>query len=476
MGTFYGEGRRVSINQNLRSLEKQVGLLREKRDLLNSALNSHDQQLFNSMPLFMAGAFGNTGPEIASTAQLGYYNAYAPLTLQYQYLMYAYKSQPVLQTIIDMPTQDALRGGLEFGEGEVDKDDIKMLEDKLRDMSFYQTVKTGENWAQLFGGAAYIINTDEDPATEFNPKRLYGKRLKIYSASRWELQSSSRWSQYYIFYGERIHGSRVFTIQGKEAPFQIRWTIQDWGLSKYEAMLEPFNIYLRTQQAIYDLMKEAKVDVYKFKGWLSQLASSAGTALALKRVQLSNQAKSTGNAVVMDAEDEYLQKQITFAGLADIWKENRLNLAQAARIPMNKLFGISASGFSTGEDDLENYISMIDSEVREHLRPTLQYLLDLVQMNLFGQDMGIAWDFKPLRVMSSEQEENIKKSKHDRWYQDMQAGILNPQEYAQLCQKDGLITIETAVAKGAMPEPMMGLGDEDEPDQEEKPKKKKEEK
>lgn len=435
-------------------MEQQVAALRMKAATLQNRVDTHENVVLqNSFPVFAAAAFGSS--ELTSTAPLSYNNVYAPLTLQYQTLMYAYKSQPTLQNAIDMPVQDALRGGLDFRSDELDKDDIKELEEHLDNTQFYLAVKTLEQWARLFGGAAMLINTEQDPSTPLNLKGLYGKKIKFYAAARWELSGARRYQEHYDFYGVRFHKSRVLTVSGKEAPFQIRFVLSDWGLSEIEKLNEPFNIYMRTQNAIYDLLKEAKVDVFQFEGFLAQLTSQAGTQRALQRIQLMNQAKSTSNALVLDMKDKYEQKQVTFSGLAEMAVQNRIALASATRIPMNKLFGTGASGFSSGEDDIENYNAMVESEIREHLRPTLRTLLDIVEINLWGEDLDLPFDFKPLRVLGAVEEEQIKTSKHTRYFQDMQAGMLTPKEYMDLQQKEKMIPIETDVARGATPEPIM---------------------
>lgn len=454
MGALHEMSKQPRItNSEIVKLENQVASLNVRAGQLVDRIEAKEGAIIhNSMPVFATAAFSS---ELTSSGPLSYNNAYAPLTLQYQTLMYTYKSQPVIQNAIDMPVQDALRGGLDFRSDELDKDDIKDLELRLEDTQFYLKAKTLEMWARLFGGSAMIINSDQDPARPLSMRDLQSQRLEFYPASRWELGSSQRYQDFYQWNGERFHHSRVLTVSGKEAPFQIRWMLQDWGLSEMEKLLEPFNIYLRTQNAIYDLLKEAKVDIFRFEGFLAQLASSKGTDLAVRRVQIANQTKSSGNALVMDMKDEYEQKQVTFSGMAEMMVQNRISLASATRIPMNKLFGTGAVGFSSGEDDIENYNAMVESEIREHMRPTLRKLIDLVAMSIWGDEFDLPFDYKPLRVLKSTEEEDIKTKMHARFFQDAQAGFLSPQEYMSLQVKHKLIDIETEVEKGAEPTPLM---------------------
>jgi hypothetical protein len=81
------------------------------------------------------------------------------------------------------------------------------------------------------------------------------------------------------------------------------------------------------------------------------------------------------NALAMDVEDDYTQKQLSFGGLAEIWNELRLNLSSALKIPMNKLFGQSATGFGGGEDALENYNAIVE-QIREDANPVISEILD----------------------------------------------------------------------------------------------------
>jgi phage-related protein (TIGR01555 family) len=263
------------------------------------------------------------------------------------------------------------------------------------------------------------------------------------------------------------------TMISKEAPYILRWTLQNWGMSEMERLVEPFNIYLRSQNAIYDLLKEAKIDVYQFEGLATQLSTNLGTTRTLNRIALMNRAKNNGNAILLDVKDKFEQKQITFAGLAEVWKENRIGLACAMRIPMTKLFGISAAGFNSGEDDIENYNAMVESEIREHVKPSLRKLIDMIVVHLFGQQFDFSFKFQPLRVLSSTDEETIKEKKYNRYTSMLDAGQLTDQEFAEICQMEGLVPIETEVARGAEPQPRRdlpgGMGQENEEETDEGP-------
>lgn len=406
----------------------------------------NDITLNNSMTSLIQGALMQSN--LTSFGPIIQNNIMAPLTIQYNLLTFMYKTHGVIQTAIDMPVLDALRGGVELHSGELDADDLKELTDDLEEFGVLDTIGETEVWTRLYGGGGLIINSDQDPATPFTFKGL--KRVEFYAANRWEFMAAHKNSEYFDFYGKRIHKSRILTLSGKAAPYLIRWQLNGWGMSEVERMVEDFNTYIRTKNVTYELLEEAKIDVWKLKGLNSQLMSQYGTQKTRERVQLTNELKNFNRAVVLDTEDDFIQKQLTFAGLAEIMKENRISIAAALRMPLTKLFGLSAAGFSSGEDDIENYNAMVESEVRQKLRKVIRKVLNILCVIKFGSEMDIGFDYKPLRVMSSIEEETLKTSKQNRSVQLYDRGLINSEELGQILEKEKLISIQTAAADGLL--------------------------
>ncbi len=436
---------------SLAHLTKRLNILRETNTALENQNGQRSSHMHNSMMSLIQGLGGgqfNSSNPLGSFNNIAQYSVYAPLTINWTELTYMYKTHGLLQTAIDMPVLDALRGGLLLRSNELDPDDLKQLDDRIEHGAVIGTIGETSVWTRLFGGGGLVINTEEDPATPFNPKTLRkNKRLEFYAASRWELSSTNRFSEYYLFYGQRIHRSRVITMAGKAAPYLVKFVLQGWGMSEYERMVPDFNLYLRTKDVIYELLKEAKVDVYRFEQFTNQLATLQGTQLTRQRVQLMNQLKNYANALVMDKNDEYEQKQITFSGLAEVHKQNMLYIASALRMPITKLFGISSAGFNSGEDDIENYNALVESEVRQPLRPLIRMVLELLCIQEFGDTFDLDFDYKPLRILGEVEEETVKTSKFARYSTMFSQGLMEPQEYAELCHSESLIPIEPSAAK-----------------------------
>lgn len=451
---------------SVKSLKKQNTDLKSKIKLLENASNSDSLAIRNSLTTLVQSA--GMQSNLTSLNPVLQNNIYYPLTVNWTILTYMYKTHGVIQTAIDMPVLDALRGGLDIRSGELDKDDIKELNDKIEETDLFTIVQEAETWARLYGGAGIIINTEQDPSTPFKESQLKG-RVEFYACNRWELVTSTGWKpdlpntfqgnvpafskvndEYFYFYGNKIHKSRVITLTGKNAPYIIRWQLAGWGMSEVERMLEDFNSYIRTKEVTYELLEEAKIDVYRIKDLAASLATSVGTQKIEQRIALTNRLKNFNRALVMDMQDEYQQKQLTFSGLAEVMKENRINIASALRMPMTKLFGLSAQGFASGEDDIENYNAMVESEVRNKLRKPLRKLLRLLCLQLFQLDINVDFDFKPLRVMSTQDEEQVKTSKQARYATLYDRGLLSSQEMGEILEHENLLPIETDMARGIL--------------------------
>jgi hypothetical protein len=160
-------------------------------------------------------------------------------------------------------------------------------------------------------------------------------------------------------------------------------------------------------------------------------------------MQLANVQKNYQNALTMDAEDDYMQKQLSFGGIAEVMKEIRMQIASDLRMPLTKIFGISAAGFSSGEDDIENYNAMVESQIRAKCKYELMKVVEIRSQKMFGitpDDLEV--EFKTLRMLSAEQEETVKTSKFNRILAAKGAGLISILEFKEACNKDALLPIQ----------------------------------
>lgn len=434
--------------------------LRERLQLMNSLVAMKKGQINNSLES-LAASFGLGGGQdnITSMMPLFTSNIYAPLTVNFTLLSYLYKTHGILQTMIDEPVLDAFRDGLdltskEIGEGSVGKSGLGELEDFAEETGAWEALTSMLQWGGLYGGAGLVINAGQDPEKPLDDKDIRKGNLEFYDADRWEFSGASRSAQSFLFYGQKLDATRVLTYGGKRAPRLLRATLNGWGMSEMERTVEDFNMWLRGRNVLYEILDEAKVDVYGIKDYASTLLLPDGEATIRRRIQATNSLKNFHNALILDKDDEYKVQSNSFSGLADVMRENRIGIACATRMPFSKLFGTTAGGgglANSGEDDMENYNAMITSRVRKPARPIIRKMLRLMMFAVWGKEYDIDFQFKPLRVLSAKDQEDINDKKQTRYERLYDKRLLDSKEMGELLHKEKLVPIQTKAQQGLLP-------------------------
>ncbi len=223
-------------------------------------------------------------------------------------------------------------------------------------------------------------------------------------------------------------------------------------MSEAERMIAPLNAYLKTQNVLYEILDEAKISVFRFEGLSSKLSSGDGTAAIQQRVQMMNEIKSVTNALMLDMKDEFEQKTLAMGGMSEVMKDNRIGIAAALRMPVTKLFGISASGFNTGESDLESYNMMVESDIRAPMKSMVRQLVELNMWHLWGRKADFTIKWPSLRLLTSQEEETVKDSKFNRAIVAYERGLISPSEWGEIMQNENLISIKTKAGDGILPD------------------------
>jgi phage-related protein (TIGR01555 family) len=374
----------------------------------------------------------------------------------------------LVKTIVCVPVDDGLRGGILLKSKQLDEDQIKQLQLEMKRKEDLNTAGWGAKWNRAYGGAGILILVDDqDPEDELDLESIGPDTEVEYRAvDMWELfwdkQNDEGYDpaiqeqdfEFYNYYGESIHKSRVLRLKGIEAPSFIRPRLRGWGLSVVEDLVRSLNQYLKATDLSFEVLDEFKIDVYKIKNLVNTLLSPTGTNKVKERIQATNWQKNYQHAIVMDSEDDYAQKQLSFAGLADAQCEIRMQVAADMRMPITKLFGTSVSGgFQTDQNDMENYNSMVESDVRAKLEGPLLRMAEIRSQSLFGfipDDLELEW--KPLRELSAVDQETVKTAKYARVSDAKAKGEITTLEYRDACNKGNLFDVQLDTTEDGLSE------------------------
>lgn len=389
-----------------------------------------------------------------------------------QLLSQMYVEIGLVQTIVCVPVDDALRGGVMLKSKQLDEEQILALMNSMDRSNDLATAGWACKWNRLFGGAGVLILVDDqDPEEPLDLDSITeNSNVEYRAVDMWELfwdkQNTEGYDpttqtqdfEYYNYYAEKVHKSRVLRLTGIEAPSFIRPRLRGWGVSVCEALVRSLNQYLKATDLGFEVLDEFKLDVYKIKNLVNTLMSPQGQQKVKERVQMTNWQKNYQNAIVMDSEDDFDHKQLSFAGLAEAMAGIRMQVASDMRMPITKLFGTSVSnGFSTDQNDMENYNSMVESEVREKIKYNYLRMCEIKCQQMFGMiPDDLVLEFKPLRELSAVDQETVKTQKFTRLMQAKEAGEISTEEFRDACNKGNLFDVELDTSQAALD----GLDDE----------------
>lgn len=384
-----------------------------------------------------------------------------------QLLSQLYVEHGIVQTLVDQPVDDAFKAGYELKTGQLDANDVEQLKVYDERIGLTRALMQAIKWARLYGGGGVLILSDQDPATPLNLNKIMETTpLEFRAVDMWELyythmntvgtlavngEMGANMGEFYDYYGKPIHKSRVYRIIGKECPAFLRPRLRGWGMSELERLVQSLNSYMKNNDVIFELLDEAKVDVHRIKGFNTALINADGTSGIQKRIQLANMMKNFQNALIMDKEDEWEQKQIAFSGLSEVLLQIRQGLAADLKMPMTKLFGISAAGFNSGEDDIENYNSMVDGEIRAKNKFSHIDLLQIACKKKFGVVISdLMLEYPSLRQLNAKEQEEVKDSQFNRVMSTYQSG-LEPDtvKIKEAINADSLLPVELDVNSAA---------------------------
>lgn len=458
---------RRSVKQNSQEPQGNPKISNGFENVVKQAIASSSGRGFNST---------GSGPAVNSSDGLRNALRNYIVTQDRQLLAQAYAEIGLIQTICRIPVEDALKGGIEIHSEELTPKEITALKTSFENEDMQTVIQAGV-WTRLFGGSGILVLTEQAPDTPLNKKILNeDSYLEFRAVDRWELyfndpnkhefdDSFDRYLNliedrpHYNYYGKAVHKTRVVPIKGDVPPSPIRTTTSAWGLSVVESLLRSLNQYLKSTGLIHEVLDEFKIDVFKMEGLAQLLEIPGGEEVVLKRLFLAQMNKNFLSGLAMDAKDDWDHKQLNFAGISETMAGIRMQVASDMRMPMTKLFGISAAGFNSGEDDIEVYNSMIESSVRHRLKSPITEMLKIKCKKMFDTiPSDLVVTFKPLREMSSEQQETVKTQKFNRLDRARTLGEITSKEFRDSCNKDDLLPIK-----------LMGEGvpdqDEDEPDE-----------
>lgn len=361
----------------------------------------------------------------------------------------AYRVSTWFGKIVDIPADDATR---EWRTWKAKKGDIELIEAEEKRLQVRQKVRQALIWARLYGGAVIIpIGLPGDNSQPLNSERIAKGSIKALTAlSRHEITAQDMITDpmdplyghprsYTINSGSgqqvTLHPSRVIRFNGRTVNNR-RVGADGWGDSIWMHLSDAVAAADSAASVIDALLQEAKIDVVRIKNMVSQMANADAEASYIRRWQMVAVLKGISNVLMLDGDDEWDQKQITWTGLPDVTNTLLNILAGASDIPLTRLTGKQESGLS-GKDEgsLRNYYDSVKANQELKIAPSLAPLDDMLVRSALGRtDDGIWSQWVPLFQLSEKEKAEIDKSEAETVNIYSQTGLIPSDALAKTAQ------------------------------------------
>lgn len=351
---------------------------------------------------------------------------------------------------------------------EINREELRRLEIYIRRAQIWEKLKQALYWKRLYGGAGIVILDGTDPKTPLKLENInQDTDIEFFVTDNWELcghtsektlgeQKETDWLSEtpFMLRGHPVHKSRVITLKGKEFPPLYRTIGRGWGMSILESLVRTLNKGVKNENVIFELLDEAKIDIFSFYGLNDALQDENATDAITKRVGYAAMVKNYMKALLLDSEDNYQQKQIHFNGLADLKEDSRVDMASDARITMNKLYGTSPAGFNSGEADRETYADTVEAEIRVPSEAAIIRLLEVVARKVLGKTLDFEIEWGSLIRTTEYEVEKQKTLKLANLNEANIWGRITNKEWQEAVNKYNLLGIEVSYKDKFVADPM----------------------
>ncbi|WP_312384825.1 DUF1073 domain-containing protein [Atlantibacter subterraneus] len=378
-------------------------------------------------PVATADGYNNFAAKLGGyTANIQSGGSYQPgyISRNRVQLEFAYRSSFLVGAGVDHMADDMTRKGINISS-KLQPGQKGKFETFWDDIAIWDGLNDTLKWSRLYGGALLVVLLEgQDMSTPLKLDRIKEGQFKgVMCLDRWQVNPSyyDLVTDYGPEFGKpkfykvvtnqqgippwKIHHSRIIRMEGDTLPFQQAQTENGWGMSVVERIFERIQAFDTATVGTTQLIHKAHLRTYSIEGLRKILALGPGNPMhegLMKHMDMIREFQTIEGMTLMDKNDEFQTHSYSFAGIADVILRFAEQVSGATGIPLVRLFGQSPSGFSTGDGDLENYYSRVNSLQERRLRRHIRWLLDITWRSLFGQPLpeDFTFEFNKLWEMS----------------------------------------------------------------------------
>lgn len=335
---------------------------------------------------------------------------------------------------------------------------LDRLNELITKINLLPTLRKAVSISKYYGGSLVYMDFDGiDTASEnlLNPliltknelrdKKL--RRLKViepYNLSPGQYNAADPLQEYYFkprywfVMGKAVDASRFLPpVQENELPTILRPAYNFFGIPLAQIVLDAVAHFTECREAEARLLSKFSLTVFK-TNLNEQLFSGGDWSQIDNRVNNFVQYRSNDGVMLIDKESEDIDiKSMSLAGVKDIVSQAMEIVAAYFNEPVTKMWGLTPSGFNTGESDLNNHYDHIASQQEKQLRDQIEYVLKVLQVQEWGEiDNEITFTFNPLSEEKEESIATVNKIKAETQQIYISNGVISPDEGRECLKAD----------------------------------------
>lgn len=244
--------------------------------------------------------------------------------------------------------------------------------------------------------------------------------------------------QTWFVFGKIVHATRFATLVSRPVADMLKPAYSFGGQSLTQLMKPYVDNWLRTRQAVSDMINTYSVmvlgtDMASYMG-----ASGTGDDL-FNRIALFNNLRDNRGSMVIDNGNETLTNvAVPLGGLHELQAQAQEQLASVSRIPLSIYLQITPTGLNSSNDgETRNFYADVHAYQEKNIRPFIAKVLAIAQLSLSGKiNPKVEFAFIPLWEMSDKDKAEIRKSDADADAVYIDRGVVSPDESRERLNND----------------------------------------
>jgi hypothetical protein len=243
--------------------------------------------------------------------------------------------------------------------------------------------------------------------------------------------------QTWFVMGKEVHVTRLLKFVGREVPDLLKPAYAFGGLSLSQ-MAKPYvDNWLRTRQAVADIV--VSFTTFVLKGNLQSANLATDGQAFYDRLDLFNLLRSNQGVMAVDKDSEDLVNVSAPLGTLDVLQaQTQEHMAAVSRVPLVKLLGITPNGLNaSSEGEIRTFYDTIHAQQKRLFDKHLKTVICFIQRSLWGDvDPSITYEWEPLWALDEKGQAEVDKIKADTGAVLIDSGAIDQQEERERVARD----------------------------------------